>query len=99
MSLDEFKDLTKDEDTLKFEQLPFHHPLFIMYSSGTTGKPKCLVHSSGVSFNNLASKISSLKPSSFQGTLIQHSKEHLLHGDMNRDDVFIYYTNVSWKDY
>lgn len=33
---------------LEFEQLPFSHPLFIMYSSGTTGAPKCMVHSAGV---------------------------------------------------
>ena len=33
---------------LIFEQLPFNHPLFIMYSSGTTGAPKCMVHSAGV---------------------------------------------------
>jgi len=32
---------------LTFEQVSFDHPLFIMYSSGTTGKPKCMVHSVG----------------------------------------------------
>ena len=32
---------------LHFEQLPFANPLFILFSSGTTGIPKCIVHSAG----------------------------------------------------
>jgi acetoacetyl-CoA synthetase len=32
---------------LTFARLPFDHPLYIMYSSGTTGLPKCMVHGAG----------------------------------------------------
>lgn len=35
------------EAPLRFEQLPFSHPLYILFSSGTTGIPKCIVHSAG----------------------------------------------------
>ena len=32
---------------IQFEQLPFDHPLYVLYSSGTTGRPKCIVHRAG----------------------------------------------------
>ncbi|WAR03443.1 AACS-like protein [Mya arenaria] len=55
---------------LRFEQVPFSHPMFIMYSSGTTGAPKCMVHSVG-------------------GTLMKHLEEHMVQGDLTRDDVMM----------
>jgi acetoacetyl-CoA synthetase len=33
--------------SIEFEQLPFDHPLYIVFSSGTTGVPKCIVHRAG----------------------------------------------------
>jgi acetoacetyl-CoA synthetase len=56
-----------------FCRTEFSAPLYIMYSSGTTGVPKCLVHSAG-------------------GTLLQHLKEHMLHGDLRAGEVIFYFT-------
>ncbi|CAK4069651.1 unnamed protein product [Aphanomyces euteiches] len=61
---------------IQFEQLPFDHPVYIMYSSGTTGLPKCIVQGPGV--------------------LLNHLKEHILHLNVNRDDVVFYYTTTGW---
>ncbi|MFO7608299.1 MAG: acetoacetate--CoA ligase [Candidatus Krumholzibacteriia bacterium] len=60
-----------------YRRVPFAAPLFIMFSSGTTGLPKCLVHSVG-------------------GTLLQHLKEHRLHGDLRPGDRFFYHTTCGW---
>jgi acetoacetyl-CoA synthetase len=48
-----------------------------MFSSGTTGLPKCMVHGAG-------------------GTLLQHYKEHVLHTNLTRDDVIMYFTTCGW---
>ena len=60
-----------------YTRVGFAAPLFIMFSSGTTGLPKCMVHSVG-------------------GTLLQHLKEHRLHGDLRPGERFFYFTTCGW---
>jgi len=62
---------------IDYAELPFDHPLYILYSSGTTGVPKCIVHGAG-------------------GTLLQHQKEHQLHGDVKPGDRLFYFTTCGW---
>ena len=58
-------------------RFPFNHPLFILFSSGTTGAPKCIVHGAG-------------------GTLLEHVKEHRLHGDLKPGDRMFFQTGAGW---
>lgn len=46
-SCQHWDDFLSEETELSFTSLPFAHPLYILFSSGTTGKPKCMVHSAG----------------------------------------------------
>ncbi len=40
-------DFLQPTSAIHFNSLPFNHPLYILFSSGTTGKPKCIIHSTG----------------------------------------------------
>jgi len=65
------------DEPLRFTSLPPSHPLYILYSSGTTGPPKCIIHSA-------------------LGTLLQHKKEHVLHGSLLPSSRLFYYTTTTW---
>ena len=75
--LDDFVAPYRHIEQIEFARLPFDHPLYIMYSSGTTGVPKCIVHCAG-------------------GVLLQHIKEHQLHGDVKSGDRLFYFTTCGW---
>ena len=49
-----YPDFGNPDAQLRFEPVPFDHPLFVMYSSGTTGVPKCIVHGHGGTLLQLA---------------------------------------------
>ncbi|CDZ77478.1 Acetyl-coenzyme A synthetase [Legionella massiliensis] len=42
-----WQDFIKPAEDCEFKAMPFAHPVYILYSSGTTGKPKCIVHGAG----------------------------------------------------
>lgn len=69
-----------DTAVLEFERFPFETPLLVMFTSGTTGLPKCIVHTAG-------------------GVLLQHLKEHVLHGDVRAGDLHSWYTTTGWMMY
>ncbi len=72
--------LDRDAREVEFAHLPFDHPLYIMYSSGTTGVPKCIVHGAG------GSLLQHLKEHRLQVDLSARGRVLLLH-HLRLDDV------------
>jgi acetoacetyl-CoA synthetase len=66
-----------DDPGPEWPRQAFDHPLFVMFSSGTTGPPKAMVHGAG-------------------GTLLEHVKEHRLHGDLGPGDTLYFHTTTAW---
>ncbi|RZI42645.1 acetoacetate--CoA ligase [Herbaspirillum sp. HC18] len=64
----QWQDLLAQDSTMRFEQLPFDHPLWVVYSSGTTGMPKPIVHGHG------GVLIESLKGHGLHSGLTEHDR-------------------------
>lgn len=69
--------LAHDGSDFVWQRFAFNHPLFILFSSGTTGAPKCIIHGTG-------------------GTLLEHLKEHRLHGNLSNRDRMFFQTTCGW---
>lgn len=64
-------------DPFAWPQFAFDHPVYALFSSGTTGPPKAILHGAG-------------------GTLLEHLKEHRLHGDLRPNDRLYFQTSCGW---